>query len=376
MAKFRSKHASASASKGHRGRIQAKSEAYLASLDPVDLPLRVEDPPGTYDPEGGKRLMDCVRDAIGAKHFSPRTEEAYCGWVKRFILHHGKRHPMLMGEREVSAFLRHLAVEDNVAASTQNQALSAILFLYREVLGRELGHLGSIPRAKKPKKLPAVLNPFEVKAVLSRMKGTYRLMAELLYGSGLRLTECSRLRVMDVDLEGGEITVREGKGKKDRTTMLPAKLKGDLQAHLEKVRELYERDSSSGVPGVEVPSSVESRHPGAGREWPWQWMFPAEVLRVDPKTGLFRRRHVHESALQNAVKDAARAVSLDKPVTCHTFRHSFATHLLERGTDIRTVQELLGHGDVATTMVYSHVLRREGKTVTSPADDLGEDPES
>lgn len=369
MAKVRSNPASAPAREAPRARL----DAYPHIPELEDLPLRLADPPGTYDPHGGRRLLDCLRDAIRAKHFSPRTEEAYCGWVRRFILHNGKRHPLLMGEREVSAFLRHLALDGEVAASTQNQALSALLFLYREVLGSELGHLGSIPRAKKPKKLPVVLSPFEVKAILGGMKGTHRLMAELLYGSGLRLTECVRLRVMDLDLGGSEVTVREGKGKKDRVTTLPSRLRGELEAHLKRVRELYERDRRSGVPGVEVPSSVESRHPGAGGEWPWQWVFPAEVLRLDPKTGRFRRRHIHESALQKAVKEAVAASSISKPVTCHTFRHSFATHLLERGTDIRTVQELLGHSDVATTMVYSHALHGGSRPVTSPMDDGGED---
>jgi integron integrase len=314
--------------------------------------------------------MDCVREAIRMRHYSPRTEKTYCGWIRRYILFFGKRHPLEMGESEINTFLAHLALKGQVAASTQNQALAALLFLYREVLGRELGNLGELVRAKRPQRLPTVLTRSEVRAVLGKLEGTPRLMASLLYGGGLRLLECLRLRVKDLDFERGEVTVRQGKGGKDRVTVLPEALKKPMKRHLLRVRELWEQDESGGLPGVELPDALERKYPNAAKEWAWYWVFPAAAPSTDPRTRAFRRHHSGESALQKAVRAAAQAADLGRPVSCHTLRHCFATHLLERGYDIRTVQELLGHRDVSTTMIYTHVLNRGGRGVVSPADDL------
>jgi len=302
------------------------------------------------------------------RHYSLRTEEAYVGWIRRYILFHGKRHPRDLAESDIAGFLSSLAVKGQVAASTQNQALNALLFLYKEVLRRELGFIGETVRVKRPAKLPVVLSRAEVRAVLEHLPGQYRLMGQLLYGSGLRLLECLRLRVKDVDLQYLHITVREPKGGKERKTMLPVSLAPALREHLENVRQRHQDDLAAGFGAVYLPGALERKLPGASREWAWQYVFPAERRSIDPRTGFERRHHVNEKNLQNAVKAAVRKARLSKAASCHTFRHSFATHLLENGHDIRTVQELLGHKDVSTTMVYTHVLNRPGIGVKSPLD--------
>jgi len=322
------------------------------------------DPPEPPKP----RLLDRVRHAIETRHYSRRTEKAYIHWIKRYIFFHGKRHPAEMGAAEVAAFLTSLAVQGKVAASTQNQALSALLFLYREVLGIELPWLDDVVRAKRPLHLPVVLTRDEVRAVIQRLHAAPRLMAILLYGAGLRLLECCRLRVKDVDFATNQIVIRDGKGHKDRTTMLPAAVKAELITHLERVRRQHEDDLRHGAGWVELPGALMRKYPNAGRDWGWQWVFPATRIYVDRITGQRRRHHLHESVLQRAVKDAVRGAGIAKPATCHTFRHSFATHLLEDSHDIRTVQELLGHRDVSTTMIYTHVLNRGPAGVRSPAD--------
>jgi len=316
-----------------------------------------------------KKLLDQLREAIRQKNYSYRTEESYVNWVKRYILFHNKRHPQELGTAEIEAFLTHLAVDGHVAASTQNQALSALIFLYRHVLNQELeGRIDAI-RAKKPQRLPTVMTKEECLRVIANMSGSHQLMAQLLYGCGLRLMECLRLRVKDVDFAQGQIIVRNGKGMKDRVTMLPNSLKVSLQEHLHRVKILYEQDLSKGRGDVYLPYALERKYPNANREWAWQYLFPARNLSKDRGTGLTRRHHVHESGLQKAVKKASREAEIHKPVSCHTFRHSFATHLLEAGYDIRTVQELMGHKNVSTTMIYTHVLNRGGLAVRSPLDD-------
>ncbi|HIC92921.1 MAG TPA: integron integrase [Anaerolineae bacterium] len=315
-----------------------------------------------------KKLLDQVRDAIRRKHYSIRTEEAYVRWIRRYILYHGKRHPKDMGIPEIEAFLTHLAVDRKVAASTQNQALNAILFLYREVLKQDLeGRINAI-RAKRPKRLPTVLSREEVRRVLDAMSGTPQLIAKLLYGSGLRLMEAVRLRVKDLDFAQHQVVVRDGKGMKDRVTVLPDSLIAPLQEHLQRVKLIHERDLAKGYGSVYLPYALERKYPNADREWIWQYVFPATALSKDPRTGVVRRHHVSESSVQKAVKKAAKLAGINKRVTCHTFRHSFATHLLENGYDIRTVQELLGHKDVRTTMVYTHILNRGAMAVRSPLD--------
>jgi integron integrase len=321
-------------------------------------------------PAEAPRLLDRVRAALQVRRYSRRSEEAYVGWIRRFVLFHGKRHPADMGEREITAFLSHLAVTRRVSASTQNQALSALLFLYQHVLGRELEWLDGVVRAKAPGRLPVVLTRDEVRAVLDRLEGAPRLVATLLYGSGLRLLEGLTLRVKDLDLARGEITVREGKGGRDRRTMLPRGVVPTLERHLECVRALHASDLARDAGWVETPQALDRKYPNAGREWPWQWVFPATRTYVHPATRQVRRHHLHETVLQRAVRTAVLAAGLSKRATCHTFRHSFATHLLEDGYDIRTVQELLGHRDVSTTMIYTHVLNRGGRGVVSPADRL------
>lgn len=316
------------------------------------------------------RLLDQVRGKIRLKHYSIRTEQAYVDWIRRFILHFGKRHPRELGAAEVEAFLTHLAVAGKVAAATQNQAKSALLFLYREVLEVELPWLDNVERAKAPKRLPVVLTQAEVQGLLTRLAGTHWLMASLLYGAGLRLMECLRLRVKDVDFGRREILVRDGKGFKDRVTMLPAALAVPLRAHLERVRALHRQDLAAGYGAVHLPYALERKYPGVARDWGWQYAFPSAKLAVDPRSGETRRHHVQDQALQRAVKQAVRDADLTKPATPHTLRHSFATHLLEGGSDIRTVQELLGHADVSTTMIYTHVLNKGGRGVTSPLDRL------
>lgn len=311
------------------------------------------------------KLPDQVRDRLRVKHYSIRTETQYLQWIRRFILFHDKRHPKEMGATEIEAFLTHLAVEGSVAASTQNQALSALLFLYREVLGINLPWLDGIVRAKRPQRLPVVLTRQEVSGVLDRMQG---LMARLLYGTGMRLMECVRLRVKDVDFERAEIVVRDGKGAKDRVTMLPQSLIQPLQDHLRWRRKRFEDDKSQGKAAVYMPDALDRKYPNAATEWAWQYVFPAAGFSIDPRSNAERRHHIDEKALQRAVKKAVQAGGLSKPATPHTFRHSFATHLLQSGYDIRTVQELLGHADVATTMIYTHVLNKGGRGVTSPLD--------
>jgi integron integrase len=314
------------------------------------------------------KLLDQVRDRIRVKHYSIRTETQYVQWVRRFILFHGKRHPRDMGAPEVEAFLTHLAVDGNVAAATQNQALSALLFLYKEVLGIDLPWLKDVTRAKRPQRLPVVLTRDEVRAVLGKMEGVYGLLARLLYGTGMRLMEVIRLRVKDLEFTRGEILVRDGKGAKDRVTMLPESVKADLQAHLLKRRELFEADKLAGKASVYLPDALAKKYPNAPTEWGWQYAFASGSYSIDPRSGAERRHHLDEKLLQRAMKRAVTAAGLAKPATPHTLRHSFATHLLERGQDIRTIQELLGHKDVATTMIYTHVMNRGGLGVVSPLD--------
>lgn len=316
------------------------------------------------------KLLDRLRDQIRLRHYSLSTERQYVHWIKRFILFHGKRHPGELGATEVEAFLTHLAVDGNVASSTQNQALSALLFLYREVLGQDLPWMQEVVRAKRPARLPVVLSLPEVAAVLERMRGIHGLMARLLYGTGMRLMEVVRLRVKDVDFDRGEVLVREGKGDKDRVTMLPRKLVLPLQEHLVWRRRLFEDDVAKGMAGVFLPDALASKYPNAGQEWGWQYVFCSGSYSVDPRTGVERRHHMDEKLLQRAMKKAVQAAGIAKPATPHTLRHSFATHLLESGYDIRTVQELLGHADVATTMIYTHVLNKGGRGVASPLDAL------
>lgn len=316
----------------------------------------------------GPRLVDLVRAKVRIRHYSIRTEEAYVHWVVRYIRFNGMRHPREMGAREVTAFLSHLAVERDIAAATQQQALSALLFLYRQVLELDLPWLTDLVRPKKPARMPTVLNRDEVKRLLDVMPAGQALMARLLYGTGMRLMECLRLRVKDVDFDRGEILVREGKGAKDRVTMLPRTLEGPLREQLARARALFEYDRESGLPGVYLPHALERKYPQAGATWPWFWVFPAAGLSVDPRSGIERRHHAHEKALQRAMKEAVRRAGLAKPVSVHTLRHSFATHLLDAGYDIRTVQELLGHADVSTVMIYTHVLNRGGRGVASPLD--------
>ena len=314
------------------------------------------------------RLLQQLRDAINRLHYSPRTEETYVHWVKRFINFSGKRHPLELGAQEVTAFLNYLARERDVAAATQNQALAALLFLYREVLGQPLPWLDELDRARRPVHVPSVLTREEVRRLLAAMSGAKWLMASLLYGAGLRLRECLNLRVKDVDFGYRQIVVRDGKGAKDRVTMLPGSVVEPLKSHLRAMKELHERDVREGYGDVELPHALARKYPKAQYEWGWKFLFPSHKLSVDPKTGVFRRHHVYENYLIRGVARAARAARIDKHVTCHTLRHSFATHLLEAGYDIRTVQELLGHADVSTTMIYTHVLNKGAAGVASPLD--------
>lgn len=314
------------------------------------------------------RLLDRLRDRVRRLGLAARTEEIYVAWARRFILANGKRHPEEMGALEVEVFLTNLATKANVSASTQNQALSALLFLYREVLGQQLPWMDNIRRAKRPERLPVVLSRQEVSAVLESMSGVSWLMASLLYGAGLRLMECLRLRVQDIDFVRSEIMVRGGKGGKDRRTVLPAVSVEALQGQLAHARRLHQRDIASGFGAVWLPNALARKYPNAEREWIWQYVFPSTVRSVDPRSGIERRHHLDEGVLQRAVKTAVRQADIAKPATCHTLRHSFATHLLESGSDIRTIQELLGHADVSTTMIYTHVLNRGGAGVLSPLD--------
>ncbi len=311
------------------------------------------------------RLLDRVRMAIRLRHYSRCTEEAYVLWIKRFLAFHHMRHPNEMGSGDVAAFLTDLATRRQVSASAQNQAFSAVLFLYRAVLRRKLEGLETVPRAKRPERLPVVLSRDEIGQILVRLDGTLRLMAALMYGSGLRLLECARLRIKDVDLDSHMLTVRSGKGQKDRVTVLPGGLVQPLLEHLQRVRRVHEQDLAAGV-DVELPHLLALKYPNAPREWGWRWVFPARRTYRDPRTGRRLRHHLHETVLQRAFHNAVLWAGLAKPASCHTLRHSFATHLLEAGYDIRTIQELLGHVDVNTTMIYTHVLNRGGRGVISP----------
>lgn len=330
----------------------------------LNTPIKSE--PTTQQP----RLLEQVVAKMRVKHYSLRTEKSYVDWIKRYIWHHGKRHPKDMGTAEVEEFLTHLAVARNVSASTQNQAKSALLFLYKEVLELKLPWLDNVTQAKAPKRLPVVLTQAEVQSVLSRLDGTMWLIASLLYGSGLRIMEALRLRVKDVDFARREILVREGKGFKDRVTMLPVSLVEPLKSHLLKVQALHQEDLGAGFGEVFMPMALDKKYPSAGKDWAWQYVFPSVKLSVDPRSQKVRRHHADEKTVQRAVKKAVNLAGLTKLATPHTFRHSFATHLLEGGYDIRTVQELLGHSDVSTTMIYTHVLNKGGRGVGSPLDHL------
>ena len=314
------------------------------------------------------RLLERVRQVARLLHFSPKTEKSYLYYIKDFILFHHQRHPREMSVAEIRAYLSHLAIKKNVAASTQNVALSALLFLYRQVLGIELPDIDNIERPKRPARLPVVFTRSEVKAILAHLDGVHHLMANLLYGSGLRLIECLRLRVKDVDFENQQITVRDGKGKKDRVTMLPNSVIEPLKLQLEKAKRLHQQDLAEGYGAVYLPYALEQKYPNASREWGWQYVFPAAKGSVDPGSGVTRRHHIGEDSLQRAVKKAVQKAGITKHGSCHTLRHSFATHLLEDGYDIRTVQKLLGHKNVKTTMIYTHLLNRGGRGVRSPLD--------
>jgi integron integrase len=321
-------------------------------------------------PPQSPRLLDQVRECIRYKHYSLRTEQAYVYWVRAFIRFHRLKHPREMGGAEVTAFLSWLATHRQVSVSTHQQALSALLFLYRAVLGQELPWMDEIVRPKRRERVPSVLTLDEIRALLAAMEGTEALLARLLFGTGLRLSEALALRVKDVDFGRNEITVREGKGGKDRRVMLPASLKRALQSQVELARRVWTTDRAKGLPGVFLPHALERKYPKAGESFAWFWVWPSPSLSVDPRSGIRRRHHLYEQRLQRAVKRAVATARIDKPVSVHTLRHSFATHLLESGYDIRTVQELLGHSDVSTTMIYTHVLNRGGRGVVSPLDRL------
>lgn len=314
------------------------------------------------------KLLDRVRAKIRLKHYSYRTEKTYINWIKRFILFHNKRHPSDMGVREIECFLTALAVQHNVAASTQNQAFNAVIFLYREVLDKEVNGIEKVIRAKKPQRLPTVLSRVEVKAIIEHTEGVYRLVIRLLYGTGMRVMECLQLRIKDIDYERKEIMIRGGKGAKDRVTVLPDTLLADLKEQMELIYPVYLQEVEEGRADVMLPPSVANKYPNAHKEWGWQFLFPSNSISTDPRSGAKRRHHLHEKNLQRAMKRSVRNAGITKPATPHTLRHSFATHLLESGYDIRTVQELLGHKEVSTTMIYTHVLNRGGRGVKSPLD--------
>lgn len=320
----------------------------------------------------GEDPLARMRDAIRLRHFSRRTEKAYAGWAARFLRYAGRAEEVL-DESDAARFLTYIAEKGRVSASTQNQALNALLFFFREGLGRELQRIEGVVRAQRPERVPVVLSRDEVRSVLGQMRGTPKLMASLLYGAGLRLSECCQLRVKDLDWSQNQLVVRAGKGDKDRYTMIPSASREPLQAHLAAVRFQHQDDLRSGTGSVELPGALARKYPNAAKEWGWQWVFPATSHYLDSETGARRRHHLHESVLQKAFKEARIRAGISKPATCHTLRHSFATHLLEDGYDIRTVQELLGHKDVSTTMIYTHVLNRGGRGVLSPADRLGLD---
>ena len=316
------------------------------------------------------KILDQLRNKIRLCGYSIRTEKTYVDWNRRFILFHGKKHPKDMGAQEVEQYLTYLAVRCNVAASTQNQAKCAILFLYKEILNQDLDWLKNVKSAKRSERVPVVLTKREAEAMLSALEGIYWMTGHILYGAGLRIMECVRLRVKDIDFEMNQITVRAGKGKKDRRTVLPTLIKKDMSRHLIKVKALHENDLSKGYGDVYLPFALERKYPNANKEWGWQYVFPSKSRSVDPRSGKTRRHHIDEKNVQRAIKKAAKILRINKPVSCHTLRHSFATHLLESGYDIRTVQELLGHKDVRTTMIYTHVLNKGGRGVVSPSDSL------
>lgn len=320
------------------------------------------------EPRTLTEFLNTAREHLRKRHLSLKTERAYLHRMREFIEFHGRKHPSKLTGEDISAYLTHLAVDRSVAASTQNVALNALVYMYRNVLGVEMPQAAGIVRAQRCKRIPCVLTQDEVRRLLENMSGETYLMASLLYGAGLRLAECLDLRVKDLAIEKRTLSVREGKGGKDRTTMIPVKIIPALKVQLGRSRLLFELDRKLDRPGVALPGALERKYPNAGKEWPWHWLFPAETLSTDPRTSTVRRHHVHEDRLQRAVKKAAHAAAIDKPVSCHTLRHSFATHLLEHGYDIRTVQELLGHKDVRTTMVYTHVMNRPGLNVRSPLD--------
>jgi integron integrase len=321
-------------------------------------------------PQPNPKLLTALRAKLRMGHYSLRTEEAYVNWTRRFVRYHGLRHPRELGVSEVAEFLRYLAQQRRAASATQTQALSGLLFLYREVLGKPLALPGAILRARTPTRIPAVLTRPEVERVLTHLAGVYRLVALLLYGSGMRLTECLSLRVKDLDLARGEIRIRRAKGAKDRVTVLPLTLKEPLGRQLQRIKALHAEDLAAGAGRVELPGAFGLKAPSAAAAWAWQWVFPARRTYVDQASGELRRHHLHQSAMQRAMGNAVRRAGIDKRASCHTLRHSFATHLLEAGYDIRTLQELLGHRDLSTTMVYTHVLNRSRLGVRSPADSL------
>jgi integron integrase len=326
---------------------------------------------GKYTHHSDKpKLLEQVRIIIRRRHYSLTTEKTYIGWIKRFIIFHNKRHPNEMGAHEVEQFLNFLVLKRGVSASTQAQALNAIVFLYKQVLELDIGELEHLKKSNKPKRLPVVLSVAEVSRVLTLLEGRNYLMASLLYGAGLRLMECVRLRVQDIDFDYAQLNIRDGKGKKDRITTLPQTLFELLHVHMEKTRVIHEQDLTDGYGEVYLPSALSRKYPSAGKEWGWQYVFPASRRSIDPYSGVERRHHIDEKVLQRAVRKAVKQSGITKKASCHTFRHSFATHLLERGYDIRTVQELLGHSDVKTTMIYTHVLNQGGKGVKSPLDML------
>jgi len=319
----------------------------------------------------GKKLLDQYRDVLRVKHYSPRTEDTYLSWVKNYILYHNKRHPSEMGVSEIGQFLTHLASKNEVAASTQNQAFSAILFLYRHVLHIELDELELARfRPQRTKNVPTVLSREEVRRVFANITGVYKLVAQVMYGGGLRVMETLRLRVKDLDFDNRQIIVHDGKGENDRFTIFPETMIQPLQLHLQLVKAIHQKDLADGFGTVYLPYALERKHPNANREWIWQYIFPAPDLSKDKRTGIIRRHHLHETAVQKIVRQAARNAEINKHVTPHTFRHSFATHLLQNNYDIRTIQELLGHKDVKTTMIYTHALsvQRGGLAVKSPLD--------
>lgn len=314
------------------------------------------------------KLLDQVRNQMQLKHLSRRSQDAYVHWIKRFILYNGKRHPSQMAEKEIEDFLTFLAVEEDVAASTQNLAFNAILFLYKEVIHKELGNVAEVVRARRPKRIPEVFTRKEAKQVIAHLKGVYWIIGNLLYGSGLRLLECLRLRVKDIDFAQNRIVVRGGKGDKDRTTILPVAIKKRLQLHLKKVHAIHQEDIEEGFGETVLPHALAAKFPNAAREWNWQFVFPATRRCEDPVTKIFARHHIDESSVQRIVKSAIREAGVTKAGSCHSFRHSFATHLLDEGYDIRTVQELLGHSDIRTTMIYTHITNKKTPVVRSPLD--------